>query len=1200
MKVRKLDEILRTETHDPSIQSDWDRQLQTADAINERFSRGFRTVLLADEVGMGKTYVALATMAQHVFQSDVNDRRVMLVVPPNSILQTKWEQEIRSFNKNYLRPFATEADIGRGSGQRKQLRPLLISDYWDLVGNLHDYGNQPQSYVTESNLRCFAYVVKKWADRTRRSRKRYRQWEEANGLNEIEPDYLDFCSRISPQAVEEFLDECNGSNDGLRRLLDESPERGREIKRLLKEFGSRQDLFEPNVFVLGMGALRRQSRRDNERTLLFNTFITARALAGRWAKTIEPALKFLSETALLPHVPYERWAKYFERLMSYRNVDLWGMKTVVDRALAENNRKEELLGLLREASDAEAAIMCLRMIGMEAVALKMAEAGIGLAVVDEVHNWKNGGNGAERFQNQFAPFIERKLIMSATPFQIHEGELERVFQYASGSILSSEMDKVDRSIAAISDLLRDGGAATSCLAASWDFLLAWKRLVPEEAKRLADAFPAETTAESIAAILQDELSHTTTGGLADFAQATLRYRTSIVELRAQLFEFIVRHTKQRDKRHFHAGCEFRTIGRDPIDTEHERRTLYKVPGYGDSANTVANFLAMRLDQMVRADLDGPGEEKNAHVLRGLTSSNAAFRDSNNHLTQSGALSDDTCAYLGFFNRVMQYRVHPKVEATVSRAFENWRRGLKTLIFCERHATLDEIGELLNQRILEALLRWGDARSLVSVRDDVSAARRGEEFIVRSRKALMKEHLLVDLYWARSLLANLPPENVIVILDQIHDKLAALAASVRNIQQQLGTRLSPRSMAKLVDLVLLRHLLDVIGDRKLANIAARMAKLLDGAETAEFSRNASALKIYLRIKGGEAVDFIEADDDTHEDFGMSSVEAVLLAVLGHGDGGSLSAPANIWHDPTDDGVFHDRLWELMGQEFERLGDDSAELLMLQIPQGFQKVLLRPDLVPRLRRWEGGVVAALRTMTIASETSFGASLSTPWERVGEYLTALLEAEGSLNRKSVQSSKRQSLWKGVFLTESWLVAELSGGVNGDTRVNRCAAFNSPLVPDILVCTAIGSEGIDLHRYCADVIHHDLPWNPAKLEQRIGRVDRVGSLAESQNLQIYVGIPFLAHAYEKFQYEVLHARAQKFEVLMGRLEFPSEVPDEEELDDEGSMRKVLDLESLGTTDEVPAGDTDVPPLPNLLLDFLKIDLSVAASGDCPHGRAG
>jgi len=60
------------------------------------------------------------------------------------------------------------------------------------------------------------------------------------------------------------------------------------------------------------------------------------------------------------------------------------------------------------------------------------------------------------------------------------------------------------------------------------------------------------------------------------------------------------------------------------------------------------------------------------------------------------------------------------------------------------------------------------------------------------------------------------------------------------------------------------------------------------------------------------------------------------------------------------------------------------------------------------------------------------------------------------------------------------LSGAVDAATRNSRCAASNSPLLPGILVCTSIGSEGIDLHLYCDDVIHHDLPWNHAKLEQR------------------------------------------------------------------------------------------------------------------------
>jgi hypothetical protein len=42
------------------------------------------------------------------------------------------------------------------------------------------------------------------------------------------------------------------------------------------------------------------------------------------------------------------------------------------------------------------------------------------------------------------------------------------------------------------------------------------------------------------------------------------------------------------------------------------------------------------------------------------------------------------------------------------------------------------------------------------------------------------------------------------------------------------------------------------------------------------------------------------------------------------------------------------------------------------------------------------------------------------------------------------------------------------------------------ILVCTDAAREGINLQMRCHDIIHIDLPWNPARLEQRNGRIDR------------------------------------------------------------------------------------------------------------------
>ena len=52
---------------------------------------------------------------------------------------------------------------------------------------------------------------------------------------------------------------------------------------------------------------------------------------------------------------------------------------------------------------------------------------------------------------------------------------------------------------------------------------------------------------------------------------------------------------------------------------------------------------------------------------------------------------------------------------------------------------------------------------------------------------------------------------------------------------------------------------------------------------------------------------------------------------------------------------------------------------------------------------------------------------------------------------------------------------------------AFNDPAHPiRILLCTDAAREGINLQSQCHDLIHVDLPWNPSRLEQRNGRIDR------------------------------------------------------------------------------------------------------------------
>ena len=66
---------------------------------------------------------------------------------------------------------------------------------------------------------------------------------------------------------------------------------------------------------------------------------------------------------------------------------------------------------------------------------------------------------------------------------------------------------------------------------------------------------------------------------------------------------------------------------------------------------------------------------------------------------------------------------------------------------------------------------------------------------------------------------------------------------------------------------------------------------------------------------------------------------------------------------------------------------------------------------------------------------------------------------------------------------------GMNEADRENVKAAFNDPgHAVRVLVATDAASEGLNLHRTARYLLHYDCPWNPSRLEQRNGRLDRYG----------------------------------------------------------------------------------------------------------------
>ena len=82
--------------------------------------------------------------------------------------------------------------------------------------------------------------------------------------------------------------------------------------------------------------------------------------------------------------------------------------------------------------------------------------------------------------------------------------------------------------------------------------------------------------------------------------------------------------------------------------------------------------------------------------------------------------------------------------------------------------------------------------------------------------------------------------------------------------------------------------------------------------------------------------------------------------------------------------------------------------------------------------------------------------------------------------------------------------GGMDTETREQIKAAFQANPAESpvrILLATDAASEGIDLQNHCSRLVHYEIPWNPNRMEQRNGRVDRHGQKADRVLIYHFVG---------------------------------------------------------------------------------------------------
>ena len=168
---------------------------------------------------------------------------------------------------------------------------------------------------------------------------------------------------------------------------------------------------------------------------------------------------------------------------------------------------------------------------------------------------------------------------------------------------------------------------------------------------------------------------------------------------------------------------------------------------------------------------------------------------------------------------------------------------------------------------------------------------------------------------------------------------------------------------------------------------------------------------------------------------------------------------------------------------------------------QKLREEIDIIKYLATWARGIGIDTKTQTLLKSLEIGfeqmattgaarrALIFTESRRTQEYLKTFLESHGYLGQVVLFNGTNGGP-EATAIYERWMeknrdTGHASGSRAVDVRTALIEHFRDEAT--ILLATEAAAEGINL-QFCSLVVNYDLPWNPQRIEQRIGRCHRYG----------------------------------------------------------------------------------------------------------------
>lgn len=1072
------------------IQHDCDRQSATANAILRRFfgsnMRERRELLiLADEVGLGKTYVALAvavSILDAIRRGEAPDGLpsnkpvVMVLTPTNDALFNKWMREAEAFKK----------DCARSDGGLDWLQIRCPLENSSKSGNVIDFSVQVR-------------------DATR-----------------SQPMLL-----IAKQSV---LGAALHERDFWRR------------RSLAAAFGYFRTPAETRRYWCRKGKI-----FDNFGIPDLDDLLDLRRAGHLWAESISPDL---------------------ERAFT--------------RALQVHSHFADHLAATLTGSDEDALARILDDLARYAMAGDWPQ--FPLVIFDEVHGLKNEYVQSRRnFEAFMSGQVCRVLGLSATPFQLRHDELLSLLKMRR--VLTLPKDRHEELDQAVSTLgismkaARDSGEV---------FRRRWKSLRSVDQQVVADSWTAVMKADEsgrhalATQIRPPRVSH------AIVAALELDQRNS--ELRRHLRPFVIRHQHVRGYREHFVGNQAALAG------NHGSPIFGWSPGMevrGD--DELAHYLMMRAVALAKDErgLPGLGAELTGSY-RHLVETSAVWKKL--ALAQNPLLRDYRYVLEEMIgNRTADHdpdSEHRKVQATVHRALEFFKRGQKSLVFCVYTKTADTIRDQI-QAGIDAYL--GELRERVF----------GDESAFKNlrRQAFNRHGPLFSLIQDHPLLGELRggrvgvKHQVALNVEQLRQVAALLVAQGEYAESDKPDRRLIIAATEQVAVTRWREFPE--GEEWLDDVLRNCPDLADRMVDSSWLEAREPLSRSERVGRAKQPSDPEAREQAEDPLDVEESHASAQAAQ---TGASIEVAVDSWVRRLRE----DAIGELIAPYFRSgliVGTGGRQPLLAVhhrtllaefdletravAGQVFRRILMAPEFFLRYL----ADVEKHRSERWADYLSerYVKPLDGHFESLRDRVNAYLET-------LVRAKKNHALLSGYHAAAKNLeIVQLVKG-NTQNRDRYFLGFNTPYRPEFLVSTSVGQEGIDLHRECRHVIHHDLCWNPATIEQRTGRVDRIGSKVERERMGVEVGegptleiaVPYLAATYDERMFEELYRRAQLFEVTLGGEMRVEGRIDPDHVASEHRRREKL---GIGTDDEDIGDETDetgVVDLPPDMIERLRVDLAV------------